>query len=109
MVFTKFQSSFSPGKILKKLNAILHSFEIDFIEEGYEIRINAATLKGDVNFVINIFTHPKDSHLSVVEFQRRKGDREAYREFYCLIRNKMNSYIIGRESFQSVGIKGIES
>merc|ERR1719397_338817 len=106
MVFTKFQSSFSPGNILNKLKDILNSFDVDFIEEGYEIRINITTLEGDVNFVVNIFTHPKDSHLSIVEFQRRKGDRGGYRKLYCRIRNKMNSYIIGRESFQSVDIKG---
>jgi len=95
-VFTKFDCSDSAANVLEGLRDVLSALTVKFTVENYTITGSIVSMKGEVNFVAGIFSHPEDPDLSIVEFQRRKGESGSYRLLYVKIRNKMDPFATKR-------------
>lgn len=100
MNYTKFECSTTPEDTYEALKETLDKFNVSYKTEGYAFRAQITTLSGsNLTFSTEVFKHPKDSNISIVECTRGKGDPGAYRNFYAKIRNTMDS--CAREATES--------
>lgn len=91
--YSKFDCSASPEDVFDGLKEVLDALKVKYSTEGYAFTVEASTLSGStITFTTEIFKHPEDSDISVVECTRGKGDSGVYRNFYAGIRNKMDAF-----------------
>jgi len=98
--YTKFECSADPRDTFDGLKEVFAKLKVKYSSEGYAFSGGLETLSGsNITFVAEVFKHPKDTDISVVEFTRGKGDPGTYRNFYAKVRNKMDA--IAREATKS--------
>jgi serine/threonine protein kinase len=90
--YTRFDTTLAPAKAMERLGDVIVSNGGKMLEMKDEYKIKA--IFGDVQFVIEIFAHPELKEAHVVDFRKKQGSGEAFREFYQDLRAQLPDVVL---------------
>jgi len=90
--YTRFDSSLSAPKIMERLGDVIVSNNGKMLEIKDEYKIKA--IFGDVRFVVEIFAHPELKEAYVVDFRKKEGSAEVFRELYQDLRAQLPDVVL---------------
>jgi len=90
--YTRFDTVLSPDRVFERLSEVIESNHGKQTESKDEYRIKAVF--GDVQFFIEIFSSPESKDSYVVDFRKKQGSAEEFREYYQYIRAQLADVVL---------------
>jgi len=90
--YTRFETVLSPERVFERLSEVIESNRGKQNESKDEYRIKA--IFGDVQFFIEIFSSPDSKDSYVVDFRKKQGSAEEFREYYQYIRAQLADVVL---------------
>jgi len=109
--FTRFESAAQPSALLSRLQLSLeqHGFKFAVKSKEFKIKASSLTSTGPLGFTIAVYTNAPSAAAAttstttspttyVVDFRRRQGDSQSFRDIHSLIRFNLRDLIIKEEA-----------